>query len=432
MKISTKIFIYVLLIAVVLMATSCSSIGKYLSDSGLFGGASIGSSQLPPPAKEVDSRLVAANTKFAFKLFNQLLEQQPAENLFISPTSIAMALAMTYNGADGETKDAMAKTLEVQGIDIEEFNKAYADLKTILQNPDPHVQVSIANSLWARKGISFYEEFLNTNRKFYGAEVQELDFDSPDASKTINNWVKKQTKDKIEKIVEDTIQPDTIMFLINALYFKGSWTDKFDPKLTREEPFFLGDGTQKSCPIMFQAGKEYPYYRGENFQAVSLPYGKGRVSIMLFLPDEGVSLDGFCRSITFEKWQEWMSSFSNMEGEVGLPKFKVEYEVELKEALKALGMEVAFDAEKANFGKMHSVSPGANIYISSVKHKTFVETNEEGTEAAGATSVEMRLTSVPVDTFSMIVNRPFFFVIRDNETGTILFMGAIADPMYNK
>lgn len=431
MKRFTKIFICILLVAVGLVTVSCSSVGRYLSDSMLFGGASIGSSQLPPPAKEVDSRLVEANTKFAFKLFKQLMEQQPNENVFISPTSIAMALAMTYNGADGETKDAMAETMEVQGIDIEEFNKAYADLKTILQNPDPNVQVVIANSLWARKGTSFYKEFLNVNREFYGAEVQELDFDSPDASKTINNWVKKQTKDKIEKIVEDTISPDTIMFLINALYFKGSWANKFDPKLTREEPFFLSDGTQKAHPIMFQAGEEYPYYRGENFQAVSLPYGKGRVSMVVFLPDEGVSLSEFCRSITFEKWEEWMGSFTNTEGEVGLPKFKVEYEVELKEALKALGMEVAFDAEKANFSKMHPVSPGANVYISSIKHKTFVETNEEGTEAAGATSVEVGITSLPVNTFNMIINRPFFFVIRDNETGTILFMGAIVDPVYN-
>jgi serpin B len=432
MKGFTKFFMYILLVTVMLMAVSCSSIGRYFGDSGLFGGASIGSSQLPPPAKEVDSRLVEANTRFAFKLFKQLIEQQPGENVFISPASIAMALAMTYNGADGETKNAMAEVLEVQGIDIEDFNKAYADLKTILQNPDPDIQVVIANSLWARKGMSFYDEFLDINRKFYGAEVQELDFDSPDASKTINNWVKKQTRDKIEKIVGDAISPDTIMFLINALYFKGSWTNKFDPGLTREEPFSLDDGTQKAHPIMFQTGKEYPYYKGENFQAVSLPYGNGRVSMVVFLPDEGVDLNEFCGGITFEKWEEWMSSFSNAQGEVGLPKFKLEYEVDLSEALKALGMEVAFDAEKANFSKMHPIAPGANVYISSVKHKTFVETNEQGTEASGATSVEVGITSLPVDNFSMIVNRPFFFVIRDNETGSLLFMGVIVDPVYEK
>ncbi|MBM7582918.1 serpin B [Caldicoprobacter guelmensis] len=432
MKGFAKFFMGILLITVMLIMTSCSSIGRYFGDSGLFEGASIGISKLPPPAKEVDNRVVQANTRFAFKLFNQLIEQQPGENVFISPASIGMALAMTYNGADGETKDAMAKVLEVQGIDIEDFNKAYAALKTILQNPDPGVQVVIANSLWARKGMSFYDDFLNINKKFYGAEVQELDFNSPNASKIINGWVKKQSKGKIDKIIGDTISPDTIMFLINVLYFKGGWTNKFDPALTREEPFSLDNGTQKVHPIMFQTGKKYPYYKGENFQAVSLPYGNGRVSMVVFLPDEGVDLSEFCRGITLEKWEEWMNSFSNTQGEVGLPKFKLEYEVELNEALKALGMEVAFDPERANFAKMHPIAPGANVYISGVKHKTFVETNEQGTEASGATSVEVGITSVPVDNFSMIVNRPFFFVIRDNETGSLLFMGAIVDPLYEK
>ncbi len=432
MKIFTRFFICISLVVVMLMTVSCSSVGKYFGDSGVFGGASVGSSQLPPPAKEVDGRLVQANTRFAFKLFKQLIEQQPGKNVFISPTSIAMALAMTYNGADGETKDAMAKALEVQGIDIEDFNKAYADLKTILQNPDPGIQVVIANSLWARKGMSFYDDFLNINKKFYGAEVQELDFDSPDAPKIINNWVKKQTKDKIDEIVGDTISPDTIMFLVNALYFKGNWKNEFDPNLTREETFFLANGTQKSHPIMFQTGEEYPYYKGESFQAVSLPYGNGRVSMIVFLPDEGVDLMEFCSSITVEKWEEWINSLSDTQGEVGLPKFKLEYEVELNEALKALGMEIAFDPERANFGKMHPIAPGLNVYISSVKHKTFVETNEQGTEASGVTSVEVNLTSLPMDNFSMIVNRPFFFVIRDNETGSLLFMGSIVDPVYEK
>src|SRR5690554_2106593 len=229
------------------------------------GEASISSSRLPQPAKEIDSRLVKANTEFGFKIFKQLITQEPEKNVFISPASISMALAMTYNGADGETKDAMARTMEIENIDIEVFNKAYADLRTILQNPDPHVQISIANSLWMRKGMSFYKEFLDINEKYYGARVEELDFNSPEASKTINDWVRKQTKEKIEKIVDDIIEPDTIMYIINALYFKGSWTYKFDPKLTQEELFFLEDGTEKSCFMMFQSDQEYPYYEGENF-----------------------------------------------------------------------------------------------------------------------------------------------------------------------
>lgn len=432
MKRFIKLLACILLVVVLFISTSCSTLGRYFYRSGSFEGGSIGGAKLPPPAKEVDNRLVQANTKFAIKLFKQLIEQQTGKNIFISPASIGMALAMVYNGADGGTKDAIAKALEVQGMTIEDFNKAYADLKTILQNPDPGIQVVIANSLWARKGMDFYDEFLEVNRKFYGAHVQELDFDLPDSSRTINKWVKEQTKDTIQKIVDDSISPDTIMFLINALYFKGSWKDEFDPNFTREEQFFLENGTPKSHPIMFQSGKDYPYYRGENFQAVSLPYGNGRISMLVFLPDEGVSLHKFIDGITFEKWEEWMNSFVYTQGEIGLPKFKLEYEVELKETLKALGMEEAFDPAKANFGKMHPIGPGANVYINSVKHKTFVETNEKGTEASGVTSVEMRVTSLPVNNFNMIVNRPFLFVIRDNETGSLLFMGAIYEPMYEK
>ncbi len=421
-----------LTVAVGFLVVSCGFVDKYMEKPDLFEGeASISSSRLPQPAKEIDSRLVKANTEFGFKIFKQLITQEPEKNVFISPASISMALAMTYNGADGETKDAMARTMEIENIDIEVFNKAYADLRTILQNPDPHVQISIANSLWMRKGMSFYKEFLDINEKYYGARVEELDFNSPEASKTINDWVRKQTKEKIEKIVDDIIEPDTIMYIINALYFKGSWTHKFDPKLTQEELFFLEDGTEKSCFMMFQSDQEYPYYEGENFQAVSLPYGKGRLSMVLFLPDEGVSLQEFCQRITVEKWDEWMDSFINTEGQVGLPKFKVEYEVELRETLEALGMGIAFDAAKADFSKIHPIAPGANIYIDKVKHKTFVETNEVGTEAAGVTSVEIKRTGLPAQTFSMIINRPFFFVIRDNETGTILFMGAIVDPVFN-
>ncbi|MGI6189881.1 MAG: serpin family protein [Caldicoprobacteraceae bacterium] len=429
MKIAARITVCLLSIVIVFMAVSCSSGEKPVEDLALSEEkVSNNSSGLPASAGEIDSRLVDANKIFGFKVFKQLIKQEPGKNIIISPTSISIALAMTYNGAEGETKDAMAGTLEVQNIDIDELNNSYTGLKTILQNPDPHVQISIANSLWMRKGTSFYEEFLNVNQEYYGAEVQGLDFESSEASKTINGWVKEQTKEKIDKIVDDNIDPDTILFLINALYFNGNWTHKFDPNLTREEPFFLGDGTEKSCSMMFRSTEEYPYFDGENFQAVNLPYGKERLSMILFLPDEGVNLQEFCQGITVEKWDEWMNSFVSTKGIIGLPKFKAEYEVELKETLKVLGMAEAFDEKKADFSKMHPIASLGEIYIDRVKHKTFVETNEEGTEAAGATVVEMKREGLPTDNFNMIINRPFFFAVRDNETDTILFMGIIENP----
>ncbi len=417
MRMLTRACICLLVIAAAIALSSC----------GVTNWASIAGSKLPPPAEKVDERLVDANIKFSFKLFNQLTGDELKENIFICPASVAMALTMTYNGADGETKDAMAQALELQHMSIEEVNSANADLLTILQNPDPNVKVSIVNSLWVRKGVFFYKEFLDTNEKFYHAYIEHLDFSSSEAPDIINNWVKERTNGRIDKLIDEQIPPNTVMYLLNALYFKGDWANKFDPKLTQTVPFILSDDNQKSCSMMFQSGK-YPYFKGDNFQAVSLPYGKGRISMVVILPDEGVSLKDLCRSINLDNWKSWMDSLSETKGEIGLPKFKVEYEAKLEEALESLGMGVAFDADRANFGKMRPIDPKSNLYISSVKHKAFVETNEDGTKAGGAAAVEMKTKGMPLDRFRMVMDRPFMFVIRDNLTGVILFVGAVVDP----
>lgn len=380
---------------------------------------------LAAPATELDGRLVDANNGFGFNLLQQLREKNPEENIFISPASVAMALAMTYNGADGETRRAMAEALLLQGMSLEEINKAFADLKTILQNPDPKVELAVANSLWAREGQAFNEDFLQRNRDYFGAKTAELNFSLPGAADEINGWVKEQTRGKIEKIVDPPIDPMTVLFLINAIYFKGDWSEPFDAKQTREIPFTLSDGTKKQHPLMFIDG-DFRSLKTEQFEAVSLPYGNtGRVSMYLFLPAADSSLTNFYSELNRQNWDSWMNAFSEQQAEIGLPRFKFEYEATLNDALKALGMEEAFDPGAADFSGMRPEPP--NLYISDVKHKTFVEVNEEGTEAAAVTSVEVRLTSMP-EMFSLIIDRPFFFAIVDNQTGTILFMGSVSDP----
>ncbi|HEY9650680.1 MAG TPA: serpin family protein [Coleofasciculaceae cyanobacterium] len=376
------------------------------------------------PNQSVDSRLVNANTKFGFKLFSEILKQDSNKNVFVSPTSVAIALSMTYNGASGETQQAMAQTLELQGLSLQDINQANNLLKASLENPDPDVQLAIANSLWARKGIDFKRDFLQKNREFFGAKVTELDFAKPNAPGIINNWVKENTRGKIDGIVQD-IKPEQVLFLINAIYFKGNWTKPFDKSQTADRSFYLADGSEKQHPMMSQSGK-YQYYENDTFQAVSLPYGKERLSFYVFLPKENTSLDALQQQLTFENWQQWVSQFHKRQGSIQLPRFKFDYEIQLNNSLKALGMESAFDASKANFSNMTS----ASVVINEVKHKTFVEVNEEGTEAAAATSVGMMLTSAqfPEEPFQMIVNRPFFCAIRDNQTGTLLFMGSIREP----
>lgn len=378
-------------------------------------------------ADYVDTRLVQANTSFAFDLFQELRREATSENIFISPASISLALAMTYNGAAGDTAEAMADVLGFSGLSLEELNTAFKDLNSILNNPDPKVQLAVANSLWAREGVDFYEEFLQRNRDYYEAEVAALDFDKPDAADKINRWVEQKTNDKIKDLVTPPIDPATVMFLINAIYFKADWQEPFDPARTREIPFTLPDGSVKEHPVMFREG-EFRYLDGDGFQAVSLPYGKnGRISMYVFLPDAERSLDNFAEQLSATEWGNWMQAFTETEGILGLPRFSFEYEASLNTALMSLGMDIAFNPSAADFSAMRAIPP--NLYIAEVKHKSFVEVNEKGTEAAAATSVEMQVASAPLDYFYMTVDRPFYFSIVDDKTGSILFMGSVNEPL---
>ncbi len=383
---------------------------------------------LAAPVEELDERLVRANNSLGFDVFHELRRaESEGGNIFISPASILTALAMTYNGAEGETRAAMEDTLHLQGMDRDEINTAFADLLTILQNPDPEVELAVANSLWGREGFKFNEDFLQNSREHFNAEIEALDFDDPGASDQINNWVREQTREAIKEIVEPPIDPLTVLFLVNAIYFNGLWSEPFDPGLTSDLPFYLSDGSEITHPLMMQAA-EFHYLENELFQAVTLPYGKeGRIGMYIFLPVDDAGAEDFYSELNAETWAQWVNLLWPREGEVGLPRFGFEYETSLNETLKTLGMEIAFDEDNADFSAMHPIPP--NLYISDVKHKSFIEVNEEGTEAAAVTSVEIAVTSAPeTEPFRVVADRPFFFAIADNMTGTILFMGSVADP----
>ena len=379
----------------------------------------------PSNSANMKSNLAAASNAFGFDLFQQLRRQDANKNVFFSPLSVTVALAMTYNGAAGETKNAMARALKIEGMSNAELNHASHDMLKDLKGSDPKIELAIANSLWARSGVRFNESFLADNRAFYSAEISTLDFSSPQAAETINRWVSASTKGKISKII-DTIDPQKVMFLINAVYFKGQWQKRFEKTLTKEQPFYLPGGQKKPMPMMAQSGN-YLYHRGDKFQAVSLPYGEGGVSLYLFLPDKGSSLDEFLKGLSFQKWEGWINNFNDTPGDVKLPRFKLDYGETLNDSLKAVGMGVAFNPREADFS---GIRPERDIYISQVKHKAVVEVNEEGTEAAAATSVGVTTTSIrePIERFSFIADRPFLMAIRDSKTGAILFMGAVMEP----
>jgi serpin B len=372
-----------------------------------------------------ENPLIAADTRFAFKLFDALTQQERERNIFISPTSVALALLMAYNGAHGETQRAMAAALELDGMSLDDINRVGADLMQALEQLDPQVRLAIANSLWIRKGIDFDHSFMHRLQELYHAEAIELDFAAPASVQRINTWVNERTNDKISSIL-DQLDRLAVLVLINAIYFKGNWTSAFDKAKTTDHPFTLPSGQKKTVPMMRRAG-EWRYYWDSALAAVSIPYGSGRLTMDVFLPEERGGLQAFYQLLSGTNWQIWTHQFRKAEGTVMLPRFKLEYEIKLNAALSALGMEMAFDRRRADFSAM---CRSEQISISQVKHKTFVDVNEEGTEAAAVTAVEFRaLGMIAHDRrFTFIVDRPFFFAIRDTRTGAILFMGSIVDP----
>ncbi|MFQ6113663.1 MAG: serpin family protein [bacterium] len=381
-----------------------------------------------PEARDLtvlEKRLVESDNKFSFKLFKEIIKEEKDKNVFISPLSVSMALGMTLNGANGETRAAMEQTLEFTGMTTEEINQSYKSLIELLAQLDPEVIFQIANSIWYRQGMTFEEEFINLNRTFFNALVRALDFGDPNSVNIINDWVKENTNGKIEKIIE-RIDPGIVMFLINAIYFKGTWTYEFDKELTQDDSFTLPGGSQKACKMMIQTGG-FNYFENNDFQAIDLPYGKGQFRMTIFLPRGSKDVDSLVEEFDAQNWNTWLASFSPDSVTLQLPRFKLEYEIKLNDVLNALGMGIAFAPGRADFTMMYK--PGG-LWIDYVKHKTYVEVTEEGTEAAAVTVVAIRDSAGGPEIKFMRVDRPFVFVIRENHSQTILFMGKIVEPTF--
>jgi serine protease inhibitor len=371
-------------------------------------------------------QVIAADNLFGIDLFKRVLaNDSTTANIFISPTSVALALAMTYNGADGETKTAMQEALRKQGLTPEQLNQSYKELIDALVTVDPKVLLEIANSIWYRNDVSVLPAFIETNQTYYDAEVRSLVFDD-NAKDIINGWVADKTHDKITEVI-DRIPEDAIMYLINAIYFKGIWRSEFDKEQTRDLPFYLKDGSVAEVPAM-QQQDTFRYLDNELLSAVELPYGDGNFSMVILLPDAGKTTDDIIASLDADSWENWMSSLSNRDVVIHLPKLKFEYKKELRQDLTDLGMGVAF-TDLADFSK---IDPTRDLMISKVIHKTFVEVNEEGTEAAAVTVVEIVETTSGPGTqpgpVYFYVDRPFIFIIKERDTGAILFIGRVNDP----
>src|SRR6185437_2840559 len=360
--------------------------------------------------------------RFAFKLFRELVRANDTSNVFCSPFSVMSCLMMAWEGATGGTRAAMAKALEI----AEDPERCQRFLKAAFAISSPGVELALANSLWCDEQARMLPSFLTLARDKYSAEIVSLPFRSPDAVLRINAWVAHKTRGKIGSII-DRLDPSALLVALNAIYFKGQWEAPFEKSLTREERFF-GPGNQSiKVPLMRRSGY-YRYHEESGFQAVRLPYQGGRVGMYIFLPSKMSGLPSFLRRLTSSQWGEWMWTFTQTEGTVGLPRFKFEHSIILNPILTNLGMSEALDPGKAQFDGM--AVPPPPIYIDQAIHRAVVEVNEEGTEAAAVTAVGFMASKSQSKprVFEMILNRPFFFVIRDDHTNMILFMGAVNDP----
>ena len=380
--------------------------------------ASINNSELFSAEKK---SLVNSSNKFGFQLLKTIAATEKTDNIVISPVSVSMALAMTLNGAEGATKSEMLATLECSGKSVESLNSGYEKLLKSWTALDKNVQLQIANSIWYDSKFDVAKNFIKVNKDYFGARISGLAFKNPTAARTINSWVAENTRHKISQIV-DTINPLDVMFLINAIYFKGAWEKPFDKKATTKQDFTLLDGSKKKYDMMVQTG-DYFFMKNERLQMIKLDYGDGLFSMILLLPEPSVKIDELVAGMNETKMSQWIGQMKKVHGSITLPRFKIEYDKSLKNTLQQMGMRTSF-TKRANFTGINSLG---KIKISEVKHKTFIEVNEEGTEAAAATSVRMMFMSArPV--FRMFVNRPFVFAIQENGSGALLFLGKIVKP----
>ena len=388
----------------------------------------------PEVADDELQTLVAGNNAFVWDMYQQLRAEEG--NLFYSPYSISLALAMTYAGARGETEQQMARTLHFD-LPQEQLHPAFNALDLQLSSlgqaeseeetegeAEERFQLNVANALWGQQGYAFRPEFLDLLARNYGAGMGLLDFRSdPEAARqTINDWVSDATEEKIQDLVPaNAISADTRLVLTNAIYFTAAWASKFEEPSTRDGTFYLPDRSEVTVPMMVQQ-EDYRYGEGDGYQAIELPYEGGTVSFVAILPAEG-EFDSFEAALTGERVEEIVQSLALQEVLFRMPRFTTESAFSLADALKAMGMPAAF--EGADFSGMDGTR---DLFISDVLHKAFVAVDEAGTEAAAATAVLMAAGSAPSEPISLTLDRPFIYLIRENATGTVLFAGRLVDP----
>ena len=411
-------------LAALLLSASLAGCGSSSSDTPAPKPCACPAMTIPQAVEQdiqaktpVDPAIVTADNTFGLNLLNTLLQEGASSsgNIAISPLSMSMALQITYNGAAGTTQQAMSQTLQLGTLTTQQLNDDNAALEAALYSPDPQVQITIANSLWANTNF-LAAPFTQINQDYYRAT---LGLGSPDAA-IVNQWVSGETDGLINDILPAGDYSHDVAIIANVVYFKGPWQYPFQASQTTAQTFTLGDSTQTTVQMMHQQDS-FPYLQGSGFQAIRLPYGQGRLSMLVVLPAAGTDINTFVSGITAATIEGWESQMQNGFGNVALPRFSTNFSASLQDALTALGMGIAFSLNDADFSGIAPMT-----YLSRVAHATVVDVDESGTVAAGATAVVVGITIAPQ--FTMTMDHPFFYAIRDDQTGELLFVGVLANP----
>jgi serpin B len=407
-----------------LLIFSLATITGFISCSKDDGGEE---PDLTPKTLELTAKsaeVIAYGNEFGVELFTKVAREEN-KNLMLSPLSASAALTMLLNGCEGETYDQLKATLKYpENMTISEINEVYQSLVAQLLVVDPKVKLALANAIFYRQGFTVKNPFLNTMESDFDAEIAGLDFSLPSALATINKWASDNTNGKIPKVLNE-ISGDAVMFIMNALYFKGDWSYQFDKSLTSDRPFYT-DGSNSVDVSTMKGDIGSKVTHGTGYNAIELPYGCTNFTMVVIVP-EG-TLSDFNASFDAEKWNEITSAFDQAgdysEVTVYMPKYKFSYEKYLNDQLKSMGMIDAFMPGVADLSGIAD----ASIFVSFVKQNTFVEVDEEGTEAAAVTTIGIELTSMPPQPREFVIDKPFVFAIRERTTNTLLFIGQVINP----
>ncbi|MFO6497148.1 MULTISPECIES: serpin family protein [Bacillus] len=387
--------------------------------AGCGGAKNTGPAPVPKQqsAPGAEPSFAAAEQQFAFELFRELVKQEGlSHNIFLSPYSVQQALVITANGAAEDSRKELLDALHLKRMRMTSINKASRSVKQFFHTLE-HGELSVANSIWSRPDVK--KSFADTIKGL--GHAYQLDRDLQKAADNINDWTAKETKGRIEKIV-DRVSPDTLALIINAVYFKESWKQPFDSNLTVPQKFYSSDGSSTKHPMMMQTNR-LPYLENKDFQAVKLPYQDEHLAFVVILPKKTKTLQSLLPVMTYEHWRDWQKEWELKQVELKLPRFSFATEYVLNKPLKNMGMQTVF--HHADFSNLFAEKTGG--FISEVKHNTFIQVDEKGTEAGAATKVEI-VESAAVPDVAMTVDRPFYFAVTDEKTGMLHFLGSIAKP----